>query len=418
VKSTAAVAEQQARADAATTDTGRSHLQLGSMLGSVIVVVMVSSFPVVLTGAMSVEMRRDIGFDNRTLGVAVTVYYIVSALLSSPSGRLTERISTRRALQISAVLAAIACLGISLAQSMTTLVACLVIGGVAIALAQPASNAVIMERVPHNRRGLAFGIKQSSIPAGTALAGLAVPVIALTVGWRWAFVAAAVAALTAAATSPTTPARVRPKGPRGTDPLRGSYGVLIALTVAAALGAVPAMSLPVFLTASATEREFSTAAAGILLSLGSVGGLIVRLIVGARADRRSGGHLKPIAFLMALGALGLFTMTSSNAILFGCATMFAFGAGWAWQGLFNHAVANRWSSSPAAATGLTQTGVFAGGIFGPPAFGWVTSNRSDQAGWLLLGAALASAMILVLIVQRVSTPTDHLRQITATDTPT
>lgn len=41
------------------------------------------------------------------------------------------------------------------------------------------------------RRGFAFGVKQSAVPLTAMLAGLAVPVFAVTVGWRWAFGAAA-----------------------------------------------------------------------------------------------------------------------------------------------------------------------------------------------------------------------------------
>ena len=365
---------------------------------------MTASFPVVLTGAMSIEMRDDIGFDNASLGIAVTSYYMVSALLSTWCGRVAERIGPRRTLQGAAAFAALACGGIAVADRLAVLVVFLAVGGISVALAQPASNAIIMERIPHRRRGLAFGIKQSSIPGGTALAGLAVPVIGLTVGWRWAFVGAALMSLAAIAAIPSSPPRLESQhSNRGV--LRGSYRMLVVLAVAAALGAAPAMSLPVFLTASAVERDFSPAAAGALLALGSIGGLAVRLVAGARADHRTGGHLRPIAVLMSLGTIGLLGMTLGHPIAFTLATLLAFGAGWAWQGLFNHAVTNRWPESPAAATGVTQTGVFVGGIIGPPTFGWVASQSSDEFGWLALAVMMAGGTGLVLSVRRWSSPT-------------
>ena len=50
--------------------------------------------------------------------------------------------------------------------------------------------------MPSPYRSLAFGLKQSSVPLATFLSGLAIPFVALTLGWRWAFVlAAALAAL-------------------------------------------------------------------------------------------------------------------------------------------------------------------------------------------------------------------------------
>ena len=44
--------------------------------------------------------------------------------------------------------------------------------------------------MPARRRGAAFGIKQAAAPLATLLAGLAIPVFALTLGWRAAFLAA------------------------------------------------------------------------------------------------------------------------------------------------------------------------------------------------------------------------------------
>lgn len=372
-------------------------------LTSLIAIVMLASFPVVLTGAMSVEMRADIAFDSTSLGLAVTAYYLTSAMLSSWCGILVERIGPTLTLRGAGALAALACAGITLSSTLEMLTLFLIIGGASVSLAQPASNAVIMQTAAPHRRGLAFGIKQSAIPGGTALAGIAIPVVALTLGWRAAFIGAAIAALAAMVLVPELSRPVH-RGQRVRGELRESYAMLWLLAVAAALSAASAMSLPVFLTSSAVERGLTSTGAGLLLAAGSVGGLVVRLVVGARADRRSGGHLQRIALLMMLGTIGLLGMTSHHAVLFATATMLAFGAGWAWQGLFNHAVTNRWPQSPAAATGITQTGVFVGGIIGPPTFGWMAGRWSDAVGWCTLGLMMAAGMVLVLMVRRLPLP--------------
>lgn len=372
------------------------------VLANVVVVVMVASFPVVLTGAMSVEMESDIGFDAPALGAAVTAYYIVSAILSTACGRLTEALGSRRTTRAAALFGSAGCFIIAAASGMPVLVAGMLVGGVAIAIAQPASNAAILHGVPTERRGLAFGIKQSAIPAGTALAGFAVPAVALTIGWRWAFAGAGVLSALAAGTVPpgSPPATSSRADRRGL--LRGSYGTLVLLAVAAALGAAPAMCLPVFLAGSATDRGLSSGVAGMLLAAGSIGGLVVRMITGAAADRRVGGHLRTIAALMAMGTVGLAAMAIDHRFVFVGSTILAFGTGWAWQGLFNHAVTNRWTQAPAAATGITQTGVFIGGVIGPPAFGAASAHWSDGVGWLVLSGMMASATVIVLLIRRSS----------------
>jgi MFS family permease len=71
----------------------------------------------------------------------------------------------------------------------------LAIGGAANALAHPASNGFIVDQVAVQRRAFAFGLKQAAIPAATLAAGLSVPILALTVGWQWAYVGAAAGAV-------------------------------------------------------------------------------------------------------------------------------------------------------------------------------------------------------------------------------
>ena len=69
-------------------------------------------------------------------------------------------------------------------------------------LGQLASNLTLARYVPAHRLGLSFGIKQSAIPLATLLAGAAVPAVALTVGWRWAYVIGAALALARALVAP------------------------------------------------------------------------------------------------------------------------------------------------------------------------------------------------------------------------
>lgn len=51
---------------------------------------------------------------------------------------------------------------------------------------------------------------------------------------------------------------------------------------------------------------------------------------------------------------------------------------------------------PAAVTGVTQAGVYTGGVVGPPLFGLVVQSASFQVAWTIGGIALAVAAALVL----------------------
>lgn len=370
------------------------------VLSRVIAVMMTVTLPVVLIGALSVEMRDDIGFGSSALGLAVTCHFLTSAVVSTWCGRLVERLGWRNMMRAAAAIGALACAGIAVSDGLPLLMLFVGVSGIAAALAHPATNALIIERVPHFRRGLAFGIKQTSIPAGTAFAGLAVPIVALTVGWRWAFVAGALlAALTVLAVPTTTHLHRAPGATTGRLPRDGRQ-LLIALAVAAALGSASSMSLPAFLTTSAVARGISAGTAGVLLTGGSICGLAVRLIVGARADRRATDHVRVIGVMLLLGAIGLLGLASSRPVVFAIATVVAFGTGWAWQGLFTHVITGRWPAAPAAATGVAQTGIYVGGVVGPTLFGWLTSTWSDVVGWLVLSAMMASATVVIVVVRR------------------
>ena len=57
--------------------------------------------------------------------------------------------------------------------------------GLAAGIIQPATNAFLSREIHQNKQGIAFGIKQSGTPASTLLGGLALPLVALTIGWQF-----------------------------------------------------------------------------------------------------------------------------------------------------------------------------------------------------------------------------------------
>src|SRR5919106_2984679 len=63
------------------------------------------------------------------------------------------------------------------------------VAGLGNALAQPAANQALAYGIPRGRQGLAFGVKQAAIPLASLLAGLDIRTVALSAGWRVAFVA-------------------------------------------------------------------------------------------------------------------------------------------------------------------------------------------------------------------------------------
>jgi predicted MFS family arabinose efflux permease len=90
--------------------------------------------------------------------------------------------------------------------------------------------------------------------------------------------------------------------------------------------------------------------------------------------------------------LGLLAVPGPLPLIAG--VLLGFGFGWAFPGLVNVAVVQLHPHAPAAATSITQTGVYTGGCVGPLAFGAVAASAGYPVAWLgsavamLLGAAL------------------------------
>ncbi|MEV0213967.1 MFS transporter [Micromonospora sp. NPDC050695] len=358
--------------------------------------------PVFLLGGLAVQMGADVGFSPAGLGVAVAVYFGVSALASVPSGRLVERYGPAVVARGGILLAAGSMLAVAaLARSYPVLVGLLALSAAANALGQLASNAALAQHVPARRQGLSFGVKQAAIPVSTLLAGAAVPTIALTAGWRWAFVAAAGAALT---TLPLVPRQEAGRARKASDRRAGrATGALVVIGAAATLAAAAANALGTFLVDSAAARGLSPGLAGLTLTLGSAVCVTARVGAGALADRRASGHVALIAAMLVVGAVGLGLLALTGAVPLVAGVVLGFGLGWAWPGLMNFAVVRLHPQAPATATSITQTGVYAGGCLGPLSLGPLAAHLGYPAMWSTAAVSMLLAAALMLVGSRLLT---------------
>jgi MFS family permease len=352
--------------------------------------------PAFLTGGLAVQIRSELDFGSAALGLAVAVFFVAASLASVVMGRVVERIGAQRSMRLAAVASAASLLSVALfAGSWSGLVACLVLGGLANAVAQPATNLSLAREVPAGRQGVSFGIKQAAIPTATLLAGLAVPGIAVTFGWRWAFAGGAALALLVALIVPaeTLGGVRRLKEARAGDV---SVAPLVLLALGIGLGSTAATPLGAFIVESSVASGLQVGTAGLLLALGSAAGIVVRVWFGHLADGMGGGRLRLVAAMLGVGVIGFVMLASGKVGLILPGTLLAFGAGWGWPGLFNFAVVKTNPGAPAAATGITQTGASGGAALGPLIFGLVVEVTSYGTAWLVSGAIALLALVAIL----------------------
>ena len=355
---------------------------------------LVVASPPFLLGALAVQLRADLDFSPTQLGIAAASFRGVVTLSTATLGRVADITGPSRAIRAAVSLTAIAALSIGLfADSWEALVAWLLLGGVGSALAGPAMSAFIARAVRAGRRGIAFGFQQAGPPGAALVGGFAVPLVALTLGWRWVFGGAGVLAAFVLLMVPNVAAASRnPDGERQKSlPLRGP--AIVAVAVAFGFGAATTMST--FLVESAVDAGIGKGAAGVVLALGGGSSIVARLITGRLADRWTHGHLLVATWMLAAGFVGYALLATGAPMAMIIGTVVAFGFGWGFPAIVFFAIGQMYPENPGAAAGVVLTGGSLGGIVTPVLFGYVLETTSFGPAWTLLAvwAIMAAALL-------------------------
>ena len=369
---------------------------IGATVGAAISTIL----PGFLVGALSVQVRTEFGVDEAAYGWAMSSYFLAATFGSVLLGRLAQRIGPRR--QIVAALLTTAATDIAIAAASSgfrSFVVLLAVAGMSNAAAQTAIN-LALTRAGVERLGLAMAIKQSGMPTASMLSGIAVPAIALTFGWRWAFVgASAVALCSAVAIFSVVADRVtvsatshRPVTPAAT---------LIIAAVASGFLAFAAGSLNAWVVESGVDAGLSKGAAGLGLSFGAGVGIVMRLGWGFRLDLLKIKPFRVAGWMAVVGTIGAAGLAVRSPVTHVLATLIAFASGWVWPIFTNFGIVRANASSASAATGVTQTGVFLGLFAAPLTTGLIIQSAGYPVMWIVTAAAMLSgAVILISVADR------------------
>jgi MFS family permease len=360
-----------------------------------------SVFPSFLVGALALQIHDDLDAGVEAVAAGVTVFFLAGALAAGWGGRLADHIGALRAMRRCILVTAAALGAAALAPSLPVLFVLLAIAGVANAVTQPAINLFVAEQIPGDRQGLGFGIKQSGIPAAILLSGLALPVLALPLGWRVTLALCALAPLAVGLALPRGESVHVSRRPASRRPSRA----LLLSALGAGLGTAGPSALGAYLVASAVNVGIEEGTAGLLAALASALSLATRVTLGARADRRRDYGLAVVVILLAAGSAGFALMSSDGEAVFVLGALVAFTLGWGWPGLFNLAVVDSNRDTPGSATGVSQTGIYVGGAVGPAAFGALAAGAGYGTAWVAVAVTtLLAAGVLWLAAKATAIP--------------
>jgi MFS family permease len=369
------------------------------LIASAVLVVTVSTLPAFITAAAIAQAGPDLGYGPQELGLLTSIYFLTAAVSSSRVGSLVERIGWRRTMRFNAVAAAFMLIIIAAAvRNIWSLGLVLAASAAIYGAANPAANMALARHIPEDRRGLVFGLKHAGIPTASLLAGIAVPAVVLTVGWRWAYALGALIAVGVFWLIPTEPGRLF-ESVRSARPREMTSRWLAVLGLGSGFATLAAGILGTFHVDAAITYGFNEADAGTLLAAASLTTIVARATYGYLADRSGANGLGFMIWLAVLGALCFFVLGTTRSTWFAIVTLAAFATGWAWPGLLTYGVVRANAGRPAGSTAITQAGVFVGAGAGPALFGWLIENRSYQAAWTVTGVSLLIAAALVGVVR-------------------
>lgn len=364
-----------------------------------------ATFTAASIGILATFIIDDLSISRGALGVVLGIVNVASAVLSPIAGRVTDRIGGKKALVGLFATAGVTFLILGAASAYVMLLVGALAGAFAQAAANPATNKLIAESVPLGERGMITGVKQSGVQAGLFLGGLTLPTLAVTLGWRSAYlVVASVPLAFAVVTAWRVPAAPRASGEHRTERhntlpsaiwwLTG-FGFLLGFS-----GAVTFL-LPLF---AEETLGLSPVAGGIAVAVIAFVAVPGRILWSGFAERTGAfrGSLGAMAVL-SIAAAGLFYASGAVApwLLWPAAILIAAGSS-SWNSVGMLAVmVEAGAALTGRASGIVLFGFLTGLGIAPPIFGAIVDHTgSYDLMWLLSALTATAAAVLIAAWRR------------------
>jgi MFS family permease len=353
-------------------------------------------------------MREELGVSYATLGLILTLFYVLSAVLQPLAGFVVDRIGGRAVLLAGVALMVAGTLLMGLSQGIWSLALGAALAGTGNSVFHPADFAILNGSVAKERLGHAFSIHSVSGSVGFAIAPVFSAAIGAWMGWHAALIAAAAVAgvvlLLLAANARGFSVQVVPKKSAGFD-----FSVLMSWQVVACFSffALHAAALTGILSfgVSALKEQLgvATTLASTAITAYMVGSGIGMLAGGFLTARTSRIDLVPAAGLtvsacimlaLAAGVVPALVLPVAFAL-----SGFAVGLTYPSRDLLVRA------ATPPGATGRVYGFVYAGldvGSFATPVFyGWLIDHGSPNGVfYAVFGFALAAVFTVLQLPSR------------------
>ncbi|MBE0620712.1 MAG: MFS transporter [Burkholderiales bacterium] len=344
-----------------------------------------TSMAMIAPSVMAPVAAADLGVSAQHIGWFVALEYLFAMLSGLACGALIGRYGPVRVCQIAVSLAA-AGMAVATGAVLPVVFAAAGLIGSGYGLVNPASSHILASAAPPRMMSLIFSIKQTGVPLGGALAGILVPPLVLSFGWRWGAVAVALLCLAVAlAVQPARAADAATRRSGGSGSMAEFFAPLgmvfanppvLELAIVSMIFGSAQLALIAYLVSYLNlELGYGLVAAGLIYSAAHAAGIVGRITWGAVADRwlSPRSMLGLLGVMMALSGMGVAAFSADwplPAVILVSALFGASAVGW--NGVYLAEVARRAPPGKVGAiTGGTQFLTFIGALAAPPLFGFV-----------------------------------------------
>lgn len=345
------------------------------------------------------------GINVSFVGFYVALIYFAAMVSSLLSGRWIPRLGAIRVSQLCLLLAALG-LAVSAIGSIWALGLSALLLGCGYGPVTPASSHILARTTPPRRMGLMFSLKQTGVPLGGVLAGVAVPGAESSTGWQGAVylvggacvIVAIIAQYSRNALDSDRQADYRPS-----NNLFRPLVLILAhrqirnLAICSFFFGAMQLCLTTYLVTYLNHAyDIGLVTAGLILAFAQGGGMAGRLLWGWIGDRWivPSRLLAMLALAMAISS-GLFAaVTPEWPVPIVTALCVFFGAtAIGWNGIYLAEVARLAPAGSAGQyTGGTLFFTYFGVVAGPPMFALV----AEYGGSLAVGYATFGLLVLLI----------------------
>ncbi len=351
-------------------------------------------------------LPAKLGVSFVELGVALSVFNVISALVQAPLGFAVDRYGPRMVLLCGLGLGSASFLSLAIAPNYLWLLVAMTLAGIANGVYHPADYALLSKGIAPGRMGRAFSIHTFSGYLGGALAPVALIGVASLLNVEAAFAASAlVGALAMVVVALPTTERCTPEPAPSAAPARGAAGRSAAVLTPAIM-VLTLLFVLLSLSTSAIDRfSVSALVQGYSVPLSWANSALTAFLFASAAGVLAGGYLADrtrhhgFVAAAAFGMAAVVVIVVAAVALSDLAVVVLLGVAGFLTGVIapSRDMLVR-AAAPVGAEGKTfgivMTGFNIGGAVGPVMFGWLLDHgRYGGIFWAAAGFMVLTVML-------------------------